>query len=219
MPDDPFPAMKPTLFSLALCSLLLCRNLLAGDGPAGAPAAAKSCCAADRPGISSTSNIFSADSLYQIDARFTNDDGQPFPLGSLQGRPVVLALFFASCSYACPLIIGDMQAIRAKLPAEIRDRAALVLVSFDAARDTPEALATFRAQRGLDEQWILLHGDNDSVRELAALLGVKYKQEADGAFAHSNLITILNPAGEIVHQRQGLRGGLDEAAVALATAR
>ena len=52
---------------------------------------------------------------------------------------------------------------------------------------------------------------------LAALLGVKFKQEADGAFAHSNLLTILNPEGEIVHQRTGLQGGLDEATAALAT--
>ena len=34
-------------------------------------------------------------------------------------------------------------------------------------------------------------------------------------FAHSNLVTILNREGEIVHQRQGLKGGLDEAATAL----
>ena len=56
------------------------------------------------------------------------------------------------------------------------------------------------------------------MRELAALLGVKYKQEADGAFSHSNLITILNPQGEIVHQRTGLQSGLDEAAAAVAAA-
>ena len=44
---------------------------------------------------------------------------------------------------------------------------------------------------------------------------MKYKQEADGAFAHSNIITILNPEGEIVHQRIGLQGGVNEAATAL----
>ena len=52
----------------------------------------------------------------------------------------------------------------------------------------------------------------------AALTGVKYKQEADGNFSHSNLITILNAEGEIVHQRAGLKGGLDEAAAALQAA-
>ena len=127
-------------------------------------------------------------------------------------------MFFASCGYACPLLVTDMQAIRDQLPADVRDRAAFVLVSFDVARDTPAALAAYRTQRGLDGSWTLLHGDNDAVRELAALLGVKYKQEVDGSFAHSNLVTVLNAEGEIVHQRTGLKGGLDEAAAALAAA-
>ena len=127
-------------------------------------------------------------------------------------------MFFASCGYACPLQVTDMQAIRAQLPAGVRERTAFVLVSFDVARDTPAALAQYRAQRSLNGQWMLLHGNDDAVRELAALLGVKYKQEADGAFSHSNILTILNPQGEIVHQRIGLRGGLDEAAAALAAA-
>lgn len=158
---------------------------------------------------------FTKNSLYQADTVFTTDTRDAFKLSSLRGRPVVLTMFFASCGYACPLTVTDMQAIREKLPAAIRDRAAFVLVSFDVARDTPEALARYRAQRALDASWILLRGTDDSVRELAALLGVKFKQEADGAFSHSNLVTILNAQGEITHQRLGLKGGLDEAAAAL----
>ncbi len=161
---------------------------------------------------------FSAGSIYQADGAFTDDAGQTVRLGALRGRPVVLTMFFASCGYACPLLVTDMEAIRAKLPAEVRDRAAFVLVSFDVARDTPAALAAYRRSRGLDGAWTLLHGDDDAVRELAALLGVKYKREADGNFSHSNLITILNAEGEIVHQRAGLKGGLDEAAAALVAA-
>jgi len=36
------------------------------------------------------------------------------------------------------------------------------------------------------------------------LLGVKYKEEATGQFAHSNIITVLNADGEIVEQLVGL---------------
>lgn len=161
---------------------------------------------------------FTRESLYQLDAKFTDDAGRTVTLGELRGRPVVLNMFFASCGYACPLQVTDMQAIRGRLPAELRDRAVYVLVSFDVARDTPAALAQYRAQRSLDGQWTLLHGDDGAVRELAALLGVKYRQESDGMFSHSNIVTILNPQGEIVHQRTGLKGGLDEAAAALAAA-
>lgn len=158
---------------------------------------------------------FSKNSLYQADAAFTTDSSRPFTLGELRGRPVVLTMFFASCGYACPLLVTDMEAIKARLPAEVRKRAAFVLISFDPTRDTPAALAQFRTQRALDAHWLLLHGDDGAVREIAALLGVKYQREADGNFSHSNLITILNSEGEIVHQRLGLKGGLDEALAAI----
>ncbi|MEO6876520.1 MAG: SCO family protein [Opitutaceae bacterium] len=158
---------------------------------------------------------FSKDSLYQLDGEFTDDSGRTFTLGELRSHPVVLSLFFASCGYACPLIVTDMLALQDRLPVELRSETRFVLVSFDVNRDTPAALAHYRAERHLDKQWTLLHGNADAVRELAALVGVKYKQEADGMFSHSNLLTVLNKQGEIVHQRIGLTGGLDETAAAL----
>ncbi len=162
---------------------------------------------------------FSKGSIYQSDVTFTDDTGRAVALGSLRGRPVVLDMFFASCGYACPLTVTDMLAIQDRLPAELRSQAVFVLVSFDTVRDTTEVLAKYRAQRGLDGQWIALRGGDDAVRELAALLGVKYKQESDGMFSHSNVITLLNREGEVVHQRLGLKGGLDEAVAALAAIR
>lgn len=154
-------------------------------------------------------------SLYQADGTFTDDSGKPFRLASLRGRPVVLNMFFASCGYACPLTVTDLLSVQSRLSPALRQDTVFVLVSFDLERDTTEALAKYRSARQLDSNWILLRGDDASVRELAALLGVKYKQEADGSFAHSNLFTVLNREGEIVHQRTGLQGGLDQALAAL----
>jgi protein SCO1/2 len=175
------------------------------------------CCAAAKiENPESKIENYTKESLYQLEVTFTDDTGKTVELGDLRGRPVVLNLFFASCGYACPLTVTDMLAIQERVPAEQRAQTVFVLVSFDIARDTTEVLAKYRTQRALDGQWVLLRGTDDSVRELAALLGVKYKQEADGMFSHSNLVTILNREGEIVHQRQGLKGGLEEIAAALA---
>ena len=181
------------------------------------PAVLSAVASAKAEGLAKEGAKFSSESIYQLDGQFVTDSGQPFPLGELRGRPVVLNMFFASCGYACPLQVTDMLAIQGRLPAELRGKAVFLLVSFDIARDTPAALAKYRASRSLDSQWVLLHGDDSAVRELAALVGVKYKQESDGMFAHSNLITVLNAEGEVVHQRAGLKGGLDEAAAALAS--
>jgi protein SCO1/2 len=175
----------------------------------------KPCCPPEAPPAELPAGAFTAESIYQLEVGFTADDGAAFILGRLRARPVILAMFFASCHFACPLVVADMTRIRDALPVELRGRVALVLVSFDPKRDTPAALHQYRQERLLDGQWILLHGSEDAVRELAALLGVKYKQETDGQFAHTNLISILNAEGEIVHHRMGLRGGLAEAAAAL----
>ena len=108
-------------------------------------------------------------------------------LAALRGKPVVLAMFFASCTYACPMLVNDMQRIAGcACPRDVREGARFVLVTFDTERDTPAALKAFRERSALDADWTLLRGDADSVQELAMLLGVKFKQDAAGQFAHSN---------------------------------
>lgn len=127
------------------------------------------------------------------------------PLGTLRGRPQVVAMFFSSCRYTCPLTVGDMKNIEAVLPENLRTNVGFTLISFDSQRDTPEALRTFRTAHQLsNENWTLLRGEPDEVRELAALLGIVFRQDTNGDFAHSNVITILNSEGEIVFQQQGI---------------
>lgn len=189
-------------------TLICLAGLLAGS----AHAEEHACCSEAPAAVAPLSAL----SLYQLDAAFTNDRNESVTLADFRGRPVLLTMFFASCGYACPLLVGDMTRIRESLPAGIRDQVAIVLVSFDTERDTPAALGKYREERALSQQWHLLHGGSDAVSELAALLGVKYRREANGMFSHSNLITVLNPEGEIVHQRNGLQGGLEETAAAVA---
>ncbi len=208
-------ATKLTLLALFATSLALAAEPAKNSCPAckanaAAGGKADACCK------EVASGPYSKGSLYQLDARFTDDSGRAFSLGSLRGRRVLVDMFFASCGNACPLTVSDMLAVQGKVPAAMRGGTTYVLVSFDDARDTPEALAKYRAQRHLDSQWVLLHGDGESVRELAALLGVKYQRGEDGSYAHSNLLTVLNAEGEVVHQRVGLQGGLDETVAALA---
>jgi protein SCO1/2 len=144
-------------------------------------------------------------SLYQLDSVWTSDNGQRVRLGVLRGKPQVVAMFFASCQYTCPLTVNDMKNIAAALPENVRTNVGFTLISFDSRRDTPAALKTYRSEHELSNQnWTLLRGEPDDVRELAALLGVIYRQDANGDFAHSNLITLLNAEGEIVFQQPGV---------------
>jgi len=143
-------------------------------------------------------------SLYQLDSVWTNDASTPLHLAALKGRPQLVTMFFASCEYACPILVHDMKRIEAALPANLRTNVGYTLVSFDSERDRPAALAQFRRNHKLEAGWTLLHGAPDDVLELAALLGVKFKKDARGQFAHSNIITVLDANGEIVFQQVGL---------------
>jgi len=120
---------------------------------------------------------------------------------------------FSNCEYACPILVNDMRKLEAALPKDVLAKVDFALVSFDTKRDTPEALASFRKKERLPvASWTLLRGENDDVRELAALLGINYVQDARGQFAHTNMITLLNAEGEIAFQQAGLGQGSAELA-------
>lgn len=151
-------------------------------------------------------------SLYLLESDWTSDVGRRIRLGQLRGRPQVVALFFTRCEYACPILVHDMKRIEEALPPESRAQVDFLLVSMDSERDDPASLAEFRRRNELGTaHWTLLTGAAEDVRELAALLGVSYQKDARGQFAHSNLLTVLNLEGEVVHQLKGLNQSIDEA--------
>lgn len=166
-----------------------------------------SCCATN----AAPPTAFTDQSLYQLDSSWTNDASQSVQLGALQGRAQVVALFFTSCTYACPSILHDLRRIEAALPEAVRATTGFSLITLDPERDTPAALHAYRqAHRLPAHRWTLLQGGADDTLELAALLGVKFKREASGQFAHSNLITLLSAEGEILHQLVGLNQDIAE---------
>lgn len=179
------------------------------------------CCAAAKLGSANDASpvVLTGRSLYQLDAEWTNDASERVRLVVYRGQPVIVAMFFASCEYACPMLVSDIQRTREALPAAVREKTRVLLVSFDTERDTPAALRAYRERMNLDDHWTLLRGDESSVQELAMLLGVKFKRDARGQFAHSNLITVLNSAGEIAFQRPGLQGDISELAKAVEVAK
>ena len=150
-------------------------------------------------------------SLYDLETTWTDQEGQPFALERLRGKPRLIVMFFSHCSYACPRITADLQKIEQRLTGEERARVGFVMASFDSERDQPATLKVFAHTKGLDlTRWILLHGNEDQVRELAAVLGVRYRRNGDGDIDHSNLITLLDAEGRIVFQREGLEGDPEE---------
>jgi len=138
----------------------------------------------------------SDESIYVLRTRLEAAGRGELTLPSLAGRPVVIAMFYSSCTSVCPLLTLRMQRIEAALKPEDRDRVQFVMVSLDAERDTPAQLAVFAGEHHLDaSRWIIGHADAGDVRTLAAALGVRYRQLPDHSFSHSAVITLLDARG------------------------
>jgi protein SCO1/2 len=143
-------------------------------------------------------------SIYQLASTWTDEDKEPFRLAALEGKTQVVAMIFTHCGYACPRIVDNMKAIEAALSGAERARTGFVLVSFDPARDSAQALKAYADEKALDGSWTLLHGTEGQVRELSMLLNVHYNALPGGNFNHSNVITVLDKKGAIVKEFQGL---------------
>lgn len=183
--------LRALLFILTLVAACGCATRTADTADSGAPGG-QLAVAADVP---------QGNSLYALGAEWTTQQGDVVRLRDLQGRPVLMAMVYTNCMYACPIIVHDMKRIHKAMPAELAEDVRFVLVSLDPERDGPDALASFARAYGLDDgRWTLLQGDPGDVRMLAAVLGVKYRKEADGHYSHTNLVAALNPDGELLHR-------------------
>lgn len=199
----PSPLRLPLLVA-AMATLAACGRALPRSGPATVTDAPPAAAASD----------FSA---YDLDARWRDQGGRERDLRSLAGRVQVLAMVYTGCTHTCPAIIAELKRLEAAVPAAERGRVGFVLVSLDPEHDTPERLARFAGTLRLDPaRWTLLTGDAGAVRELAAVLGIRYRPEADAQISHSNTYLVLDQDGRILHRQDGV--GSDIAPV-LATLR
>ena len=55
-----------------------------------------------------------------------------------------------------------------------------------------------------DNKWLFLRGTEEDTREFAAVLAVNYKEISPMDFSHSNIISVFDQNGEMIHQQEGL---------------
>ena len=179
--------------ALSVMVLLTCcigRNAAGADPPTNHPhdmAAMQAMPAADNiPGTS----------LYQLDLSFETADRSAIKLRDLRGTPLIVTMFYSSCTSVCPLLTTQVQHLVAAIPPAAQQQIRVLMVSFDSARDTPEALTTFKAEHHIHENnWLIARGSATDVRTLAAALGIQYRELPDHSFNHSAVVTLLDADG------------------------
>jgi protein SCO1/2 len=136
------------------------------------------------------------DSIYRLEAPFSDQAGNTFTLAARHGKPQLVAMFYTSCRYVCPLIVDSAKGVEHALTEKERDQLGILLVSLDPARDDTAALKSVFDRRKLDpNRWTLARTSDRNVRSLAALLGVRYRALADGEFNHTSSLVLLDAEG------------------------
>ena len=144
-------------------------------------------------------------SVYWMEDHWKNQEGKDMQLKDLQGKAVVLAMIFTSCKASCPRLVADVQSIERGLDPQKLDKVTFVLCSIDPEYDTPERLKSYATEHHLSpDHWTLLTANNETVRELSALLGVKFKKTSPMEFSHSNIISVFTSRGDIFFQQEGV---------------
>ncbi len=145
------------------------------------------------------------DSIYRLDVPFSDQAGETFTLAMRRGRPQLVAMFYTSCRYVCPLIVDSAKGVEHALTDSERENLGILLVSLDPARDDTAALRSVFDRRKLDPaRWTFARTDDRNVRALAALLGVRYRALADGEFNHTSSLVLLDADGRRIASSNAL---------------
>ena len=139
---------------------------------------------------------------FNLSSKWRTQNDEEVELKDLKGDVLVVVMIYTTCKAACPRLVADMRSINEKVNnKDVR----YVLVSIDPENDTPERLKEFAIENEMDNnQWVFLQGTVDDVREFSNVLAVKYKQISPLDFSHSNIISVFDEQGVLVHQQEGL---------------
>lgn len=147
-------------------------------------------------------------SIYNLETEWENQEGEKIQFKDLQGNVLVVVMIYTSCKAACPRLVADMKNIQKAVGKSSGKPIRYVLVSIDPKKDTPQKLKEFSIENNMtDSHWLFLRGTEETTREFANTLAVKYKEISPIDFSHSNIISVFDENGDMKFQQEGL--GLD----------
>jgi len=122
----------------------------------------------------------------------TDFDGQPFVLSDLRGNVTLIYFGYTNCPDECPLTMANLKLAVDALGGS-GNRARMVLVTTDPARDTPQALKEFLGR--FNKAFLGLTGSTDELNTVWKAYGVTVM---DGGETHSNYIYVIDKSGNLV---------------------
>lgn len=125
-----------------------------------------------------------------------DQNGEPFAIGDLSGRPALVFFGFTNCPDICPLTLAVLaQALDVLREEEIAP--AVLFVSVDPGRDSPERIKSY--VEAFDADFLGATASETTLAPLIAALGVTVHQERRGDavynVVHNGTVYVLDAGG------------------------
>jgi cytochrome oxidase Cu insertion factor (SCO1/SenC/PrrC family) len=134
-------------------------------------------------------------------AGLVDQEGRPFGLATLAGRPALVTFAFGHCGTLCPLVVHQVREAQAVLEPDF----SIVVFTVDPWRDTPSRLGPLLAQWRLDPARDFVVGG--SVEDVSAALDAwqvgRSRNARTGDIVHPGIVYIVAPDGTLAYQSGG----------------
>ncbi len=151
------------------------------------------------------------DSIFNMNAKWEQQNGKSLQLKDLQGKVMVTAMIFTSCKTACPRLTAEMRTISQKVGKVDPNKIRYVLISIDPETDTPSVMNSYLQANGFNgEEWLFIRSNEENTRTLANMMAIKYKKITPMEFSHSNIISVYSKDGILAYQKEGLNNDVEQ---------
>lgn len=144
-----------------------------------------------------------------LDAEFTDSDGNTKTLRDIIDRPTVLSLVYYNCPGICSPLLTNLGETIDEAKIEPGKEYKVISISFDPS-ETPSLADKWKKNyhksvtRPLDsDDWQFFTGDSANIKKLTNSVGFYYKKEESGDYTHSGALIMLSPKGKITRYLLG----------------
>jgi len=144
------------------------------------------------------------------DFTLTDQTGTIVRLSAERGKAVVVCFIYTSCLDICPIIAASLHQTYVMLRPAIQAKVAILAVTVDPLRDTPDALRQFTAEHSFTgvAAWHALYGDQTTLAKIWSAYGIDpgtiqkvVNRDLSGGTAplaqsHTDAIYVIDPMGK-----------------------
>lgn len=128
-------------------------------------------------------------------------DGRHIDFANLRGRWLLVDFIYTRCTTYCSVQGSEFARLQAALAGPIAaGRVSLLSISFDPARDDPQALAAYQLRSGdHGAGWIVARPTSTADLDvLMRIFGVTAIPDGFGGYVHNAAIAVVDPDGRLV---------------------